>query len=147
MKRTVSSVMVLSALLIPVIANGASVGSTTNSETSSLKIVVDGIRNSEGNVSVTLCMKGEAFPSGCSISAKGKAEQGRSKVIFDDLKNGEYAAALFHDENADGKLTFIQEGIAFSNNSNLEMGPPKFDPAKFTVKGETEIQVDIRYFN
>lgn len=113
----------------------------------SLYVKVDGIRNSDGEVSVTLCAEDEIFPAGCSKTLKTAATKGTTTLRFEGLTAGKYAAALFHDENADGSLTFIQEGIAFSNNSNLEFGPPKFEPASFTVDGDTTINVNIRYFN
>jgi uncharacterized protein (DUF2141 family) len=116
-------------------------------KTYSLDVVVRGIRNDLGSIVVSLCHEGEKFPSGCSISLKGKAALGGTELTFDDLSEGVYAAALYHDENDDGKLTFIQEGIAFSNDSNLAFGPPQFAPASFNLDRERKIKINMRYFN
>ncbi len=115
--------------------------------TYSLDVVVRGVRNDLGSIIVSLCHEGEKFPGGCSISVKGKAALGSTELTFDDLSEGVYAAALYHDENDDGKLTFIQEGIAFSNDSNLAFGPPQFAPASFNLDGEKKIRINMRYFN
>lgn len=123
---------------------------STNSivdKTHSLDVVVRGVRNDLGSIVVSLCLEGEKFPGGCSISTKGKAALGSTKLTFEDLSEGVYAAALYHDENDDGKLTFIQEGIAFSNDSNLAFGPPQFAPASFNLDGEIKIKINMRYFN
>jgi uncharacterized protein (DUF2141 family) len=76
-----------------------------------------------------------------------KANKGATVVRFDGIENSKYAVAVFHDENGDGQLTFFQEGIGFSNDSNQAFGPPQFAPASFEVAGHTEIVVNIRYFN
>ncbi|MBF7073488.1 DUF2141 domain-containing protein [Glaciecola sp. MH2013] len=152
MKPVYRSLLLLSSCLTVASLSVAKDSATLTASNSkdkkpSLSVVVDGIRNNAGDVAVTLCLADQAFPSGCTISEKSSAQKGKTTISFAGLEDGEYAAALFHDENADGKLTFIQEGIAFSNNSNLEFGPPKFEPAKFTVSGNTVINIDMRYFN
>jgi uncharacterized protein (DUF2141 family) len=145
MKPVYKAIMLMSACAASTLAINAS--NASQKKDVSLNILVDGIRSDSGDVSVTLCVADETFPSGCTISAKSIAKKGQTTVSFSGLKDGIYAAALFHDENADGQLTFIQEGLAFSNNSNLDFGPPKFEPAKFSVNGDTVIHIDMRYFN
>ncbi len=70
---------------------------------------------------------------------------------FGDLPSGDYAVALFHDENGNGKLDtslgIPREGIGFSNNPRLLFGPPRFAAASFAV---TNLAVDetvrMKYF-
>ena len=112
-----------------------------------LAVKVQGIRNKNGLVTVTLCTKVEVFPIGCARVKSEKAAKGTTVVRFDDIEAGKYAVAIFHDENGDGQLTFFQEGIGFSNDSNKTFDPPQFVPASFEVAGSTEIVVNIRYFN
>lgn len=114
---------------------------------SSLTVNVAGIRSANGAVVVTLCRAGEAFPAGCKMKNGAHAVKGVTKVRFGSLPPGSYAVAVFHDEDGDGKLTFIKEGIGFSNNSNLTFGPPKFEPAAFRVQGTTAITLNIKYFS
>lgn len=60
-----------------------------------------------------------------------------------DLPEGEYALAVMHDVNEDGKLNKNFFGIpteryGFSNNARGTFGPPSFDDAKvFLTNGDT----------
>jgi len=57
---------------------------------------------------------------------------------FLDLPEGEYAIAVYHDANGNGKMDSNLMGIptedyAFSNNAVGKMGPPSYDQAKFAL--------------
>jgi uncharacterized protein (DUF2141 family) len=73
--------------------------------------------------------------------------------LFDDIPAGEYALALFHDENSNYKLdqNFLgipQEGFGFSNNAMGTFGPPSYSEAKFQVaeNGKTTLNIQLRFF-
>ena len=75
---------------------------------------------------------------------------GKATVTYYGLKDGVYAVAMIHDENANGKLdtNFIgipTEGIGVSNNPRLT-GAPGFDEAKFKISGNTAITITAKYF-
>lgn len=66
------------------------------------------------------------------------------------LAPGDYALAVIHDENGNGKLDTIvgipREGYGFSRNAPVRFGPPRFAAARFTVEGtETSERVTMRY--
>ena len=66
------------------------------------------------------------------------------------LAPGDYALAVIHDENGNGKLDTIvgipREGYGFSRNAPVRFGPPRFAAARFTVAGaETSERVTMRY--
>ena len=145
MKQRYTLKAVLCAALVCQMISGTAYAGTVDDNR--LAVNVRGIRNKNGLVTVTLCTKAEVFPSGCARVQSEKAAKGVTVVRFDDIEAGTYAVAIFHDENADGQLTFFQEGIGFSNDSNKALGPPQFAPASFEVAGSTEIDVNIRYFN
>jgi len=73
---------------------------------------------------------------------KGKLEKVtkyNATVVFTDVKPGDYAISLFHDENDNKKLdTYLfgipKEDYGTSNNARGVMGPPKWEDAVFTVK-------------
>ena len=70
---------------------------------------------------------------------------------FGDLPSGDYAVALFHDENGNGKLDtrfgIPREGVGFSNNPRLFFGPPRFAAASFEVTNlAVDEQVRLKYF-
>jgi uncharacterized protein (DUF2141 family) len=125
---------------------------------SDLTINVENLRNSNGQlfrgVVATESSDKEAFPDcdkGKSIRKQKLAmANGKASVTFYGLKDGEYAVAMIHDENANGKLdtNFIgipTEGIGVSNNSRL-FGSPTYDAAKFQIKGNTAITITTKYF-
>lgn len=70
------------------------------------------------------------------------------QLRFANVMPGRYAIALLHDENGNGKADLVlgmmpKEGFGFSRDAPLQMGPPKFAAAAFTV-GEEPIQLAIR---
>jgi uncharacterized protein (DUF2141 family) len=70
---------------------------------------------------------------------------------FDDLPSGDYAVALFHDENGNGRIDtrfgIPAEGVGFSNNPRLMFGPPSFARAAVALTNRTTAEtVRLRYF-
>ena len=104
----------------------------------SLTIRIDDVRSADGTLKVAVYNSAGAFLKKSLTAAGAKAVQGSTTVIVNDLPAGEYAYAIFHDANGNGKMDTNMMGIptedyAFSNNAFGKMGPPKFDDAKFTV--------------
>lgn len=75
----------------------------------------------------------------------GIVKNGTSTVVFDAIPNGTYAISVFHDADGDGELdTFLgipTEKTGASNNAPANFGPPKWNDAKFEVKGSNVKQV------
>ena len=63
---------------------------------------------------------------------------------------GDYAVAVFHDENKNGKMDKGVLGIplepyGFSNNLRVTFGPPKWEKAKFAVKSSTkDVSIEVK---
>ncbi len=123
-----------------------------------LKITVDSLRSDAGNLLICLFSGGESDTKVYPDCEKGrpirsqKAAISGGKVIltYVGLKDGVYAIAAIHDENANGKLdtNFVgipTEGIGISNNPRLT-GTPAFDDAKFNVTGNTNVTITAKYF-
>jgi uncharacterized protein (DUF2141 family) len=75
---------------------------------------------------------------------------GAGRFTLPALPRGDYALAVIHDENGNGKLdTFAgipREGYGFSRNAPVRFGPPRFAAARFTLAQEVEGQrVAMRY--
>ena len=108
--------------------------------TGNLIVIVKNIRNTKGQIGLSLYQSGDGFPNHpekalVSVFIKAKADS--ATYSFSNIKPGIYAAAAFHDENSDKKvnsnfLGIPKEGIGVSNNVKGRFGPPKFDDAKFT---------------
>lgn len=67
-----------------------------------------------------------------------------------DVPHGEYAVAVFHDENRDGKLNrsvlgIPQEQYGFSNNARGVFGPANWKDSRFAVaNATTEVAIEIK---
>jgi uncharacterized protein (DUF2141 family) len=76
---------------------------------------------------------------------------GKAHVSFEGLDCREYAVAVVHDENGNGKLdgNFIgipKEGLGASRNARRMFGPPTFDDAKVRVStGRTTLPIAVVY--
>jgi len=74
---------------------------------------------------------------------------GRVVATFDNLPAGDYAVKAFHDVNGDGEMNTNPFGMpiepyAFSNNAAGNMGPARWDRARFAVSGETAQTISLR---
>lgn len=117
-----------------------------------LELQIAGLRSAKGLVQVCLTRDPVNFP-GCtddSFAIKRKVPARTTRLTFDGLPTGGYAAALIHDENGNDRLDTVlgipREGFGFSRNPAIGFGPPKFQAARFTIDaGETSQRVQVKY--
>lgn len=103
-----------------------------------LTVHIDDVKTADGNVMIALYTTEGAFLKAPSKGTSAPAATSGNKVVFKDLPEGEYAFAVFHDANANGKmdknlLGIPTEDYAFSNNALGKMGPPSFVNARFAL--------------
>jgi len=118
-------------------------------------ITVTDIRSAKGVVRACLTTRANVFPK-CNkdpnahrtvVPAAGKIE-----IRFTGVKPGNYAIALLHDENDNGKADramgmMPKEGYGFSRDAPVKMAPPKFTDAVFAVgEGLQRVTIKMRYF-
>ena len=77
------------------------------------------------------------------------AASGAATAVFRDLPPGEYGVKAFHDIDGDGEMNVNPFGIpvepyAFSNNAVGNMGPARWEQARFAVTGETAQTIQLR---
>ena len=116
---------------------------------SDLTIEIENLKSDKGNIKVGLYKDAKSFPKS-GKSYKYKILNINSKTcIFKDLPNGEYAVAIYHDENKNKKLDkFLgipTENYAFSNNAKSMFGPASFDEAKFELNKDMNLKINIGY--
>jgi uncharacterized protein (DUF2141 family) len=117
-----------------------------------VRVTVQGVRNSKGNVLVALCSRADFLHPHCPWKASVPATEGNVTVTLRDVPPGTYAAQAFHDENSNQRLDrnllgLPREGMGFSRDAPMRFGPPGFDAASFTLgRADTHISFDIRYF-
>ena len=131
--------------------------------TERLIVTVTGLRNTRGNIVVSLFRGSDGFPDDGEkalasrvVSAQTATTEATDIVLripFDGLTSGDYAVALFHDENGNGKLDthwgIPTEGFGFSNHPKLRWRAPKYKEAQFTLAAgagpEITLTVPLRY--
>ncbi len=122
-------------------------------------ITIRNLRSAKGVVRACMTTKEAIFPK-CREDPSAhrtvvKADAGSAKgliIRFNDVKPGDYAIALLHDENNDGKANravgmMPKEGFGFSRDAKVRMGPPKFRDAVFTHGAvDQTLAITMRYF-
>jgi uncharacterized protein (DUF2141 family) len=117
-----------------------------------LYVNVTGIKASSGLVAVTLYAndpKKFLAHHGSLGVARVRAQAGATRVCVSLPGPGQYAAAVYHDVDGDGKLdrTLLlpSEPFALSNNPPPKMAWPKIGPSLFsTHPGENSITVRLQ---
>lgn len=103
-----------------------------------------------GAVMVALFADEAAYETGApSRVARVDVAAGDRAAVFENLPAGAYGMKAFHDVNANGKMDVNPFGMptepfAFSNNAVGNMGPAKWERARFDVSGVTAQTIRIR---
>lgn len=116
------------------------------------KIVVEvwNVPKSIGKINAALYDQSDTFLNFEEVykSASTPAKQGKTEVLFGNIPEGDYAIALFYDENANNKLDtnwmgIPKEKVAFSNAEMKLFGPPSFKECSFRLN--TDKTLNIRF--
>ena len=125
---------------------------------SEVDVRFEGLRSTKGMIRACLTREPKFFPH-CEkdpASYKQSVAAGPGALlVFRDVAPGDYALTVLHDENqnfrADMMLGIPREGVGFSRNPALMMGPPKFDAVRFRVAASNageriEQVIRLKYF-
>lgn len=118
-------------------------------------ITVTDLRSAKGVVRACMTTRADIFPKCIKdptayrtvVPAGGKVE-----IRFTGVKPGNYAIALLHDENDNGKADramgmMPKEGYGFSRDAPVKMAPPKFKDAVMTIgEAAAKVTIKMRYF-
>ncbi len=136
-------------------SQGKAAQSSSTAASRGLEVKFDGLRDSQGQVCLSLFSGPTKFPSDSSpdlLLKRCAPVSNRSAVIvLNDLKPGEYAITAFHDANSDSKLNkgsfgIPEEGFGFSNNPQIGFSAPSFNETKFKVSNApSTVQIKFRY--
>lgn len=120
----------------------------------SLVVKIDGFRNDSGIARVAVFDQATGFPGNDEHALRRAASKiggGRVEVRFDSLPYGVYAVAMYHDENADGRLNKglfgrPKEGYGVSNNVIHARHPAQFEEAQFRLDGDLmALEIHVHY--
>ena len=119
-----------------------------------LYVNVEGVRNSEGLIAVTLY----ADDSDRFLAKRGSLYVGRTPAKAPKTsaciylpKTGIYALAIYHDEDGDrgidrSTIGIPTEGVGFSNNPRLFLSIPSFRSVRLSVpRNNMRTSITLRY--
>lgn len=115
-------------------------------------IVVTNVRNANGVVRAALCLQFEFLTKHCGLEATAPAQAGTVRLILNGVPPGRYAIQAWHDENNKGRidrdwLGIPLEGVGFSNDPRLFLGPPSFNESAVSLTpGNNTTRLRLRYF-
>jgi len=117
-----------------------------------LTVNITGISQLKGDIYVYLYTSEKGFPieiSKANKFLKAKVTKKSLSVSFKDVASGTYAISVYHDMDGNGKINqnFLgipKEPVGVSNNANGFMGPPKYNYAKFNIKSNKQITINLR---
>lgn len=119
-----------------------------------LNIEITGIKNKQGQICLSLFNQHNGFPNNENSAVETSCIQVtdiQQTVTFRNLAVGNYAVAVFHDENNDGILNcnwlgIPTEGFGFSQNPPILKGIPKFkDSAIIVSDSDISIEIHLKY--
>ena len=144
--------IILAALVISSV--GGEIGAQAEIK-GDITVVITNLRNSDGEVLISLYDKAEGFPRDRTAilrtAAVPASASGQVSIVFEELPYGDYAIAVLHDEDDSldmsfGALHLPKEGYCFSNNLKVRLSAPKFKKAKFTLNADNVTQtLRMRY--
>ncbi len=116
-----------------------------------LTVVVTNVRNAKGVVHVDLCRQAE-FLKDCKLWVEAPSVTGTTTLRLRNVPPGDYGIQATHDENDNHKVDrglfgIPKEGIGFSNDAPIGLGPPKWKDAVFGIAGDKTVTLKMRYMS
>jgi len=114
------------------------------------KLTIKGIEEAKGEVRIAMFNSEEKYTKDPVYAVVMTVDEKECVWELESLPAGNYAIAVYHDKNENGKLdtNFLgipKEDYGFSNNARRKFGPAKWDDAKFRVEDTaTQIEIIIR---
>ena len=135
-------------------AASAPAGCTGPASQTWLNVVVEGVRNSNGLVAVTLYTDNSSkflAKRGSLYVGRVDAQPGTTRACIFVPQPGVYAVAIYHDENASRRfdrtgIGLPAEGYGFSNNPTTLAGLPSFRSVRLNVpRSGLTSRIKIKY--
>lgn len=125
----------------PAAAQAVPQGCTGPASSTWIDVVVDGLRNGDGLLAITLCADNSRkflVKHGSLYVGRVDAKAGTTAGCIFVPRPGVYAIAIYHDENGDGKfdrtgIGLPAEGYGFSNNPSTLAGLPTFKSVRLNI--------------
>lgn len=111
---------------------------------STFTLVVEGVEDPFGEIRIAVFDSENRYLDEPSYAEIVPVSDTMIEWQIDDLAYGQYAIAVYHDKNKNGKLDINILGIpienyGFSNNARSKFGPASWGEAKFLVKDRSAV--------
>jgi uncharacterized protein (DUF2141 family) len=121
-----------------------------------LTLRISGLKDAKGKIAVAVFAAPDGFPREDEKAVKAvrlpvDASSHSALTVIRNLPAGDYAVAVYHDDNETGRLetNFLgipQKGYGFSQNVRPRMRAPAFDEARFALPEQgAELDIAVRY--
>ena len=113
---------------------------------------IKNVKNERGQLIIAIFDNDTDFLEKPYMTVRTSAVSPELEVNFENLKFGEYALSVIHDENVNDKLDtnlfgVPKEGFGFSNDVMGTFGPPSFEKSKINWFGSHEpLKITLKYF-
>jgi uncharacterized protein (DUF2141 family) len=120
-------------------------------ESGVIEVLVGGVRDARGHVLAAVCTRQDFLRPHCLYNGSAPAQPGTVVVRVTGVPPGAYAVQAWHDDGDRGHLSrdwlgIPREGVGFSRDPALLLGPPSFGSAEFTVgPGGGRAMLKLRY--
>ena len=112
-----------------------------------IKVSVNHFANDKGTAIFSLFTK-EGFLEKPIQKIETSIVDGKTSVIFRNVKKGTYAILCHHDANDNGILDFNEMHMPLEDigvtNTYIQFGPPQFEKAKFEVE-DKNLELEIKF--
>jgi len=153
MKLTLKKISRLSVALTAIMITACSQNETVETPSvtipensvTTIHVEVSGFATQQGFINAGLYDEA-GYSGGKAVRAQRiPIDAGEITLVFEDVPAGEYGIKLFQDADSNGDLNANAFGIptepyAFSNNAKGNMGPAKWQAARFLAVEETTVQ-------
>lgn len=117
--------------------------------TSSVAIDFEGVRISSGSLFIAIFDNENDWLKRPVRSYIMEIDKLDCSWTVDDLPNGAYGLAVFHDVNSNGKndtnfLGIPKEPWGVSNDVRRRLGPPRWSQAQFLVRSDTTFTIGLK---
>jgi uncharacterized protein (DUF2141 family) len=117
----------------------------------SIHLHISGIQEARGSLRIAMFDNEESFlntPNAIYLKVLEVNDTLERKLSIPNLPEGDYAVAVFHDLNKNGRLNTNWLGIptepyAFSNDAGRKWKKPGFEDARFSLKEHSKV-VELR---
>lgn len=113
---------------------------------SSFELKIDGLSTKKGEIRIAIFNSKENYTKDPIYAEIISAECSVCVLSIENMPYGEYAIAVYHDKNENGKLDtnllgIPKESYGFSNDARGKFGPASWEDARFIINEKSSKKV------